>query len=528
MSLTVCLPVAGTGSRLGELTRHLNKSLMSVGCKPTLARIIDSFPADTEFVLPLGYKGELVREFLSLAYPGRTFHFAEVDPYEGPGSGLGLSLLACRHFLQKPFIFISCDTLVTEAIPLPDRNWMGWARREDSNAYRTLAIEGRRVVAIQEKGMALAPESQPYIGLAGIADPDLFWRGMEDGGAAAVEQGEAAGLRALLDKGKHIEACPFTWYDTGLPAGLAEADAAFRQPDAPNILNKPDEAIWFVGDRVIKYADSKEFIAQRTARAQVLEGFVPPVEAATPHMYAYRRAEGEVLAKVITLPLFARLLDHCRTFWQQAELTPAESEHFRRSCMDFYKTKTLARVEKFYAVFQKADGELTINGVPTPPLSVLLDRVDWEELSHGCIGRFHGDFHFENILWNEAQQRFTFLDWRQNFAGDLKRGDIYYDLAKLLHGLIVSHGVIAHDQYTATWEGSELRFDLMRPHSLVLCQRHFERWLAEHGYDVRKVRLLTALIYLNIAALHHYPYCLLLYGLGTSMLHELQEEKTHD
>ena len=91
MSLTVCLPVAGTGSRLGELTRHLNKSLMSVGCKPTLARIIDSFPADTEFVLPLGYKGKLVREFLSLAYPGRTFHFAEVDPYEGPGSGLGLS-----------------------------------------------------------------------------------------------------------------------------------------------------------------------------------------------------------------------------------------------------------------------------------------------------------------------------------------------------------------------------------------------------------------------------------------------------
>ena len=196
--------------------------------------------------------------------------------------------------------------------------------------------------------------------------------------------------------------------------------------------------------------------------------------------------------------------------------------------MDFYRTKTLARIEKFYAVFQKADGALTINGVPTPPLSVLLDRVDWEELSHGCIGRFHGDFHFENILWNETQQRFTFLDWRQNFAGDLKRGDIYYDLAKLLHGLIVSHGVIAHDQYTATWEGTELRFDLMRPHSLVLCQRHFERWLAEHGYDVRKVRLLTALIYLNIAALHHYPYCLLLYGLGTSMLHELQEESTHD
>jgi hypothetical protein len=42
--------------------------------------------------------------------------------------------------------------------------------------------------------------------------------------------------------------------------------------------------------------------------------------------------------------------------------------------------------------------------------------------------------------------------------------------------------------------------------------------LVEQGYEVRKVRILTALIYLNIAALHHNPYCQLLYALGKSML----------
>jgi len=36
---------------------------------------------------------------------------------------------------------------------------------------------------------------------------------------------------------------------------------------------------------------------------------------------------------------------------------------------------------------------------------------------------------------------------------------------------------------------------------------------------LKKVRVLTALIFLNIAALHHYPYSLLLYGLGKKMLH---------
>jgi hypothetical protein len=43
-------------------------------------------------------------------------------------------------------------------------------------------------------------------------------------------------------------------------------------------------------------------------------------------------------------------------------------------------------------------------------------------------------------------------------------------------------------------------------------------WLGEAGYDKRKVWTLTALIYLNIAALHHHPYSLLLYALGKSML----------
>ncbi len=527
MSLTVCIPVAGTGSRLGELTRYLNKSLMSVGYKPVLARIIETFPADTEFVLPLGCKGELVREFLSLAYPGHTFHFVAVTPYEGPGSGLGLSLLSCRQYLDKPFIFTSCDTLVIEPVPLPDHNWMGWARREDNRSYRTVAIAGQRVIAIQEKDMAHAADSRPYIGLAGIADPDIFWMGMEAGGAAAIEQGEAVGLRALLERGRDISAYEFTWFDTGLPQGLAQADSSFKGSQGPNILNKPNEAIWFVGDNVIKYADDTTFISQRTQRARELAGFVPPVESTTEHMYAYRHAEGEVLSQVVTLPLFAQLLEHCATFWRKAALTMDEQAHFRCSCLDFYKAKTLARIQKFYDVFHKPGGELIINRVTTPPLSTILESVDWENLSHGLIGRFHGDFHFENILWDARQQRFIFLDWRQNFAGDLKRGDIYYDLAKLMHGLIVSHGVIARNLYTASWEGNTLDFDFMRPHSLVCCQQYFENWLTEHDYDADKVRLLTALIYLNIAALHHYPYCFLLYGLGTSMLFELQKEKIH-
>ena len=41
---------------------------------------------------------------------------------------------------------------------------------------------------------------------------------------------------------------------------------------------------------------------------------------------------------------------------------------------------------------------------------------------------FHGDLHFENIIANK--NKFTLLDWREDFSGLKNYGDLYYDLAK--------------------------------------------------------------------------------------------------
>ena len=51
----VLIPTAGIGSRLDNLTKYLNKSLVSVQNKPIIARIIEMFPEETEFVIALGY-----------------------------------------------------------------------------------------------------------------------------------------------------------------------------------------------------------------------------------------------------------------------------------------------------------------------------------------------------------------------------------------------------------------------------------------------------------------------------------------
>jgi len=516
MTCCVCIPTAGTGSRLGEATRYCNKSLVGVSNRPILSHIIDYFPPDTEFVIALGHKGALVREFLELAYPELHLKFAEVTPFEGPGSGLGLSLLACREFLERPFIFMSCDTLVREPVPAPDHTWMGYAKPVDLASFRTLEVVDGSVVRICEKGTRATKTNKPYIGLAGIFEHERFWREMEAGGTEAILAGEAYGLRRILPRG--IRAYEFSWIDTGSSEGLARAREAYREEKAPNILEKPGEAIWFVRDSVIKYSNDRTFIANRVRRVRELAGFVPEVTGSRAHMYRYTRVEGEVLSDVITVPLFARLLERSQSFWIRAALSGEAARAFRESCSRFYRDKTLERVDFFYRRFSRKDGAQPINGIAMPALGELLARLDWEWLTDGLPGRFHGDFHLENILWDERAASFTFLDWRQEFGGDLATGDIYYDLAKLLHGLIVSHPLIAAECFTVSWGDGSISFDLHRRQVLVECEAALYRWLREEGFDGKKVRVLTALVFLNIAALHHYPYCLLLFALGKAML----------
>lgn len=521
MNYRVCIPAAGTGSRLEALTKFINKSLVSIANRPILSHLIEKFPANVEFVIALGHKGHLVREFLELAYPQRKFFFAEVEKFEGEGSGLGLSLLACKQHLQQPFIFLSCDTLVQESIPAPDHDWMGYSEVDDVQQYRALKIESGIVENICEKGDGKKGEHHPYIGLAGINKYQDFWKQMEQGGDRAIEVGEVFGIGALLNN--KIHAHKFTWHDAGNIKALALAREFYHQPDSPNILEKVDEAIWFVDDQVIKFSNDKKFIANRVKRSSELCGFVPEVLGSKPHMYKYRKVVGNVLSDIATLPIFKRFLEHSKNFWELHKLNQGEAKEFQNTCMKFYRDKTLERVELFYKNFSRHDGNEKINDIEVPKLITLLNDVDWSWLSDGLAGRFHGDFHFENIVCS-SDRHFTFLDWRQDFGGSLTSGDIYYDFAKLLHGLIISHELIAKKCFSVEWNEKEINYDFYRKQMLVECEKYFYSWLEENGYDSKKTRTLTAIIYLNIAALHHHPYSLLLFSLGKLMLFKEQEK----
>lgn len=515
----VLITTAGIGSRLEKHTKYLNKSLVSINNKPIISHIFEQFDSDTEYVIALGYKGKIVKDFIELCYPEKSIIFCDVDPYLGKGSGLGKTFLSCKQYLQEPFIFSSCDTLVDAKIPSPENNWMGYSVINDNKfSYRTILKKGKLVSEIKEKGEDNSPQKSAYIGLAGIKDIDIFWEAMVKGGTKAIDQGESYGLKELISYG--IDAIPFDWTDTGTVENLIKARSKYTDSQSPNILEKENESIWFVGDQVIKFSDDKKFIKNRVLRSQKLKQYVPEVQGVFENLYSYKFVSGRVLPEIINLNIFKKLLKVCKDFWDVEKLNHDDKKTFNLACKSFYKKKSLERINIFYQKLKKEDSELVINGDIVPKLSEMFKSIDWEWLCQGLPGRFHGDFHFENIIYNSQDNKFIFLDWRQEFAGNLEIGDIYYDFAKLLHGLIINHQIISNNQYKVSWNDNKLNYEFLRREILVECENYFYSWLKANNYDIKKTKLLTSLIFINIAPLHHFPYSQLLYALGVSMLYK--------
>ena len=520
MRYKVVIPSAGVGSRLDEHCNFINKTLVPVANRPIISYILDKFDRDVEIVIALGYKGDLIKQFLKLAYPERKITFVDVDPYEGPDSGLGYTLLSCKDELQCPFVFFPNDTIVSEQIPLPDHNWMGYADMRAGNDYRSVTLDTwDQTVAkgLNEKGVH--PENNAYIGICGVADYKKFWSLMEDGkDRGSIQRGESYALEEMMQDS--IVAKRFTWLDTGTIEALDYASERLKSEDDPVILPKKNEHIWFCNNKVIKFSTDQRFIGRRVLRSGDLQGYVPTIIDSTENMYCYELVDGEIMSKAASPTIFKKLLGWLENLWtKKAHITG-----FEEMCKSFYFEKTMGRVNQYFKRFDRKDTAQTINDIRVPSLGKILSNLDWGYVLDGSPVRFHGDLHFENILYIASEDNFCLLDWREEFAGSLDVGDIYYDFAKLLHGFIISHELINKDLYNISGEGDVVKFDFLRKHSALWYEEYLKDYVVSRGYDWKKVQILTALIFLNISPLHHQPYADMLFHLGKLQLHLLMED----
>lgn len=503
----VLITTSGLGSRLGELTDYTNKSLVRVTDKPAISYIIESYPQDTKFVITLGHFGDHVKQFLQLTYPDHNFTFVQVDNYKGPGSSLGYSILQCKHELNCPFIFHASDTIIKNyTIPNLNSNWVAGSHKEDSSQYRTLKLDSGKLVKINEKGELGYDFS--YVGLAGIKDFKLFFYNLEK--LICNNHQDTSDIHVINGMVNEVEflykdISYGSWFDIGNTAELIKTRKSFQS--SIDVLDKVDESIFFFGDFVIKFFSNTEISKNRVARALTLGELVPEIIGSTKNFYKYKKAEGKLFSKSVNSQTFKNLLE-----WSKTNLWVEKPTNlFNESCFDFYINKTKKRIEQYLQSNTESD---IINGQPIEKVFTLLDQIDKEWLCNGIPSQFHGDFILDNII--ETKEGFKLIDWRQDFAGNLNVGDMYYDLAKLNHNLTVNHDIVNKGLFGSSKESSYILINS----KLKECEEILHTFIIENGLDLKKVKMLTSIIWINMAPLHEYPFNNFLFNFGKYNLHK--------
>ena len=517
----VCILTAGIGSRLGSFSESMNKGILPINNKAAISYIIEKFPIDCEIIIAVGYKKDNVIDYLTLAYPERSFTFVEVDKYTGPGSGPGYSLLACKDYLQSPFIFCASDTIVLEDVPLPSENWIGIAPVHETEQYCTVKIKNNLVTQLDDK--IKTDNKFAFIGLAGIHDYKQFFLALEQNQELRNNELQmVVGFHGLLER--KLVPIGFTWFDTGSSINYIETNKHFSGGEKKFDFSKGDEFLYFVNDRVIKFFADETIVGKRHYRAtHTLSGLCPEVEKHKNNFYSYRMVPGQTMYNMLSVKLLAEFLSWSKThLWRRSELAPEQKRDFFKACQDFYYTKTKKRLEMFHEKTGITEEPRCINGLNTPSTPELLERVDWNRIADGIPSNFHGDLQFDNILVKRdsgpGEHKFLLLDWRHDFGGQMDIGDLYYDLAKLYGGMIISYPLIKEGMFFCDMNADNVYYHYFLKSDVVEAREYYEHFLISEGFDLGKIKILTSLIFLNMAPLHHSPFDVLLHSFGRSML----------
>ena len=197
----------------------------------------------------------------------------------------------------------------------------------------------------------------------------------------------------------------------------------------------------------------------------------------------------------------------------------------KKLCKIFYYEKTESRISLFLKENPDYKFPKFINGKITPPLDKLLQSIPWKELFYGIPCFIHGDLQFQNILYSKKLDEFLLIDWRQDFAGNIEVGDLYYDLAKLYGGIIMNYDYIMKDLYNFHHNGNKVRVSLTKWKNDDNYQKILDDYIRQKNLDFKKIHLLVGLIYINMAALHHSPFNFALICLGSSIISDVLNEK---
>ena len=155
-----------------------------------------------------------------------------------------------------------------------------------------------------------------------------------------------------------------------------------------------------------------------------------------------------------------------------------------------------------------------------PSIYKILKKIKWDFLSNGVAVNFHGDLQPENVIVTKKNE-YKLIDWRTDFSG-LPYGDVYYEFSKLNHMLTINTEKVLDGKIKVLYKSkNEVKFNYETRNKLLKFQHILYKFIEKNNFNLQKVKILTALIYLNISKFYNNPYSELLFYHGKKQLYNL-------
>lgn len=503
----VLILAAGKGERLKSLTEKTNKALIPINNQAVISKIIKKFPIDYKFVISLGYKGEMIEEYLKLSFPNHDFEFIYIDDIESSNSGPGYSALACKQYLKRPFYIITVDCLISSPLPPLSGNWLGVHQTGYPEKYSTVLFDDKNI--IQEfSDKSVKGYDHAFIGIGAINDYEIFWNELENN----IENGELVSAFVNPKSYPNFTAIEIDWYDTGNLDDLEKAKQYFQ--DKPLSLTKSNfEYVYKEEDKFIKLIEDQNRLKNLYTRGLALGEKIPRNISKSKNFLSYDWINGQTLYEKNDLQIFTNFLNE---FMNSIQLGETNKDLIKK----FYIDKTINRINNFIDIYgdEYYKKSYIVNDRKVKSIEEIMNKLDISVLFENPFTRnFHGDLQFDNII--ESSDKFYFIDWRDNFAGQTEVGDIYYDFAKLYGGLIIPYNLMKNDDNIRYYENNnEVTFDYENNSNFQKVLNIFTNLINNSEFDLYKVELISGIIYLNMAPLHNEKFSKLLWFKAASIL----------
>jgi len=490
--LTVLILAAGFGRRMGPFSRMVNKGLIPYDNQPLISHIMGKFDLDTKFVIACGHMGQQVKDYVSSVHTDKQVVYVDIANYEEGSTGPATTIQLCSKHINSPFIWLSCDTVFDfDYKDKLDHNWIAVHPVDSSIAkdYCWVKRDGDKITEIVNK----QPSKQAVDAFIGL----MYCKDM-----TYVENLKAVNAtEAYQGLGDNLELRAHTvreWKDFGTYDKWVELSEGLKEVSFP----KPNELFYHDNNKIVKFTTDSTLTDRKANRALLNPICMPSGIRRSGQFLVYNYVRGDIIYNQLTPEIFDKLMD-----WSEKDLWKKKwFPNTKSICQEFYFNKTQDRLNQFRVKYSNWSEPRTVNGRMVESIDTYLKRVDWESLlntSEWCF--IHGDYQFENIIFDPASELFTCIDWRTDFGGD-SYGDLHYDLAKMLGGIYLNYQAVKADKLEYTEENDSATLNDCSISDADLYVGKLQQWCENKGLDFNKVRLLVAIIYLNMSPLHDAPF----------------------